>query len=209
MVFNHTEQMNAFFSSFTSLPLKTALAMDLRRFHLSEKKDGVTAEMELFGARFVGEQMRNGDFWAIDVKRIGQQDVCMLSKRERWQAMQEFSERGLLIVPSGFANSFAEAIASNPAIEGFCGQAWDAPFGNDIFKVKRVETFDVTVTGKVQSAMEISFEGQPAGKCALFGSNWEAVSIGDTVEIVAYRRNQSGKFREPRFLRIRTDKISL
>jgi ATP-dependent DNA ligase len=207
MVFNSTEQMTAIFPSFTSLTLKTVLAMDLRHFHLSEKKDGVTAEKELFGARFVGEQMRNGDFWAIDVKRIGGQDVCQLPKRERWQAMQEFSERGLLIVPSGFANEFAEAVAADSAIEGFVGQSWDAPFGYDIFKVKRVKTFAVTVTGKLRGSIAIGYEGHDAGKCALAGRNLELVRVGDVVEIAAMRRNASGKFREPRFIRVRYDKF--
>ena len=174
------------------------MTLDLRGFHLSVKKDGRTAEREMFGAVFVGEQMKSGHFWAIDVKRIGEQNVCKLTKRERWKAMQEFSERGLLIVPSGFSNEFAEAVAADSSIEGFCGQAWDAPFGYDIFKWKRQQTFDVRVTEKLRGAIAISYEGQDAGKCALAGRNLDLVRVGDCVEIAAQCRNASGKFREAR-----------
>jgi hypothetical protein len=178
--------------SFQSLPLAEVLKMDLRGYQITQKLDGRTAA---FG-NIVGEKMRDGSFFAFDIRED-------LPLRERAALLGRV---GCLRVPCGHGREFVEAVFANPEAEGVCLKPWDSGFCEGWIKCKRVETFDVTVTGKVQSAMEIAFEGQPAGKCALFGSNWEAVSIGDVVEIAAYRRNVSGKFREPRFIRLHPSK---
>lgn len=195
------------FPSFTSLSLKDVFKLDLRGFHLSVKKDGVTAEREMFGALFVGELMPNNDFWAIDIKRIGTQEISKWSKYNRWTALSAFEPRGLKIVPSGFGKEFCESVAADKTIEGFVGANWQAPFGYDIFKWKHQETFDVRVIEKLQGAVAISFENQDAGKVALSGLNYDLVKVGDVIEISAMKRNVSGKFREPKFLKVRHDKI--
>ena len=69
-----------------------------------------------------------------------------------------------------------------------------------------MQTFDVRVTGKARRALEICFEGQSAGKVALDGARYDLVQIGDMIEISAMKRTASGKFREPRFVRVRPDK---
>ncbi len=83
---------------------------------------------------------------------------------------------------------------------------WDTSFATDWAKCKRVETADCVVTGKLRGAIEIAFEGQAAGKCAVSGRNYDLVQIGNIVEIYAFRRNVSGKFREARFVRIHPSK---
>jgi ATP-dependent DNA ligase len=112
---------------------------------------------------------------------------------------------GFRLVKQGRGAEFIEAILANGG-EGVVAKPFSAPFGMDWFKVKRVETFDVTVTAKLRGAIAIAYEGQDAGKCPLAGRNLEFVRVGDVVEIAAYKRYASGKFREPRFVRFREDK---
>jgi hypothetical protein len=186
--------------------LADALRFDWRGWHLSEKKDGVWTVRQFDGSLVTGEKMRDGRFYAFDIANHEGQDVRQCAWLDRREALIDCAARhGFPLVKQGHGAEFIEAVLRDGG-EGCVAKLFCAPFGVDWFKIKRVEAFDVTVTGNVTSAMEIAFEGQPAGKCALFGSNWESVQIGDVVEIVAYRRNVSGKFREPRFLRIRTDK---
>lgn len=173
--------------SFASLPLADVLTMDLRGYQITQKLDGRTAT---FG-NVVGELMRDGSFHAFDIRA----DMPLIQRHALIQSV------GCPLVPCGHGREFVEAIFANPANEGVVLKPWDSGFGEGWIKCKRVETFDVTVTGKTASAIEIAYEGQPAGKCALFGENWLSVQIGDIVEIAAYRRNASGKFREPRFIR--------
>ena len=93
--------------------------------------------------------------------------------------------------------------------EGVVAKPIAARFGRDWLKIKRVETYDVRITAKLQNAVAIEFENQAAGKCPIYGANHEAARIGGIIEIAAMRRNASGKFREPRFLKFRSDKIRL
>ena len=199
-------KMNALLPSFSSLTLPQVLAMDLRGFHLSRKMDGRTAQREMLNAVFVGEQMANGDFWAFDLKQIGTHNISGWSKQRRWTMLCSFRDR-VKIVPHGTGAEFVEAVFADPTAEGIVGADWQSPFGYDIFKCKRVETFDVRVTEKLRGAIAIEYENQSAGKVALSGQNYELVQPGMVVEIAAANRNASGKFREPRFIRIRYDKV--
>lgn len=195
---------------YSSMTVADALAFNWRGcWHLSEKKDGVWTVRQFNGSTVTGETMKGGEFYGFDIVTADGQDVRRCAWLDRSQALIDCAARhGFPLVKQGHGAEFIEAILRDGG-EGCVAKRFDAPFGLDWFKCKRVETFDVLVTGKVQSAIEIAFENQPAGKCALFGSNWESVQIGDVVEIAAYRRNASGKFREPRFLRIRRDKMEV
>lgn len=76
-------------------------------------------------------------------------------------------------------------------------------------KIKRSETFDCTVIAKHESKQSIalSLNGEPCGWCPCF-TGFNRVKIGDVVEIEAMRRNPSGRFREPRIIRSRKDKVT-
>ena len=203
--------MNISRPHYHSTSLADALAFNWRGcdWHLSEKMDGVWTVRDFDGSLVTGETMASGEFYGFDIVTHGGEDVRRRSWFDRSAALIDCAARhGFALVKSGTGAEFIEAIIRDGG-EGCVAKPFGAPFGLDWFKIKRIETFDVTVTGKVQSAIEIAYEGQPAGKCALFGSNWESVQIGDIVEIAAYRRNASGKFREPRFLRVRTDKAPI
>ena len=73
--------------------------------------------------------------------------------------------------------------------------------------MKGFSTFDCRIEAKLRNAVLLSLDGEPAGKCPLRGANYEAAAVGDIIEVKAYQRNQSGAFREPRFVRFRADKM--
>ena len=191
--------------------LADALAFDWRGWHLSEKYDGVWRVNRFANCVVTGEAMRDGRFFAFDIPVAFGQDVRRLSWTEREQALTElFSQLNPKLnwhrCATGSGAEFIEAVLANGG-EGIVAKPFDAKFGEDWFKVKRVQTFDVTVTAKLRGAIAIAYEGQDAGKCPLSGAKWNAAQIGDVIEIEAYRRNASGKFREPRFIRFREDKM--
>ena len=84
------------------------------------------------------------------------------------------------IVPHGTGAEFVEAVFADPTAEGIVGADWQSPFGYDIFKCKRVETFDVRVTEKLRGAIAIEYENQSAGKVALSGQSRTQVIVRQT-----------------------------
>ncbi len=198
-VITNFSSSRAILPSFTSLPLKTVLAMDLRNYQITQKMDGRTAVKELDGFKFIGEQMSDGSFYAFDI------DLDM-GLRARWTVMQAFVGHGIQLVPCGHGAEFVEAVFANPKAEGIVLKNWDSAVGYDWAKCKKMETFDVRVTEKLRGAVAIEFENQSSGKVALSGPNYDAVKVGQVIEISAMKRNVSGKFREPRFVRIHPGK---
>jgi len=189
--------------------LQAALAFNWRGcdWHLSEKMDGVWTVCDFDGSLVTGETMRDGSFYGFDIAFIAGEDVRRRSWFDRSEALIDCSARyGFRLVKQGSGAEFIEAVLAAGG-EGIVAKPFAAPFGVDWFKVKRVETFDVTVTAKLRGAIAIAYEGQDAGKCPLAGQNLEFVRVGDVVEIAAYKRYASGKFREPRFVRFRHDKL--
>lgn len=189
------------------LDLADALKFDFRGWHLSQKMDGVWRPREIGRSIVIGEAMRDGRFFAFDCPVAYGEDVRRMAWTERRDAMRQIArEAGVNTAPEGHGAEFLEAVLANGG-EGVVAKPFDSPLGFNWFKVKRRETFDVTVTAKLRGAIAIGYEGQDAGKCALAGRNLELVRVGDVVEITAYRRNvHSGKFREARFVRVRPDK---
>ena len=191
--------MNAILPSMTSLTLNQVMSMDLRGYQLTQKLDGVTDEIDFEGLNVVGERMPDGGFFAFDVR-------LELPLVARWNALGELSKRGLSLVPSGHGKEFIEALWQNADAEGIVLKNWQSGFGYDWAKCKKQETFDVRVVSKLQGAVAIEYQNQDAGKCAVSGLNYDLIQVGSIIEISAMKRNVSGKFREPRFLRIRFDK---
>ena len=190
--------------------LRDALQYHWRGYHLSEKMDGVFAVREFSNSTVLGEAMRDGRFFPFDVSRAFGQDVSRLAWRERQAALDQiFSVLNPKLnwhrCATGAGAEFIETILACGG-EGGVAKPFDAPLGRDWFKVKRSETFDCRVEAKLKDAVLLSLDGSPAGKCALFAENYRAVNVGDVIEIEAFRRYTSGKFREPRFLRVRPDK---
>jgi hypothetical protein len=193
------------------LTLADALKFDFRGWHASQKMDGVWQQREFSNSILLGEKMRGGSFYVFDVPIAFGADVRQRAWIERREALREIARSfpaGMNIAPEGHGAEFLEAVLRGEG-EGIVAKPFSSAFGVNWFKVKRRETFDVTVTAKLRGAIAISYEGQDAGKCALAGLNFDLVNVGDTVEIVAYCRNASGKFRDARFVRPRPDKSSI
>lgn len=93
--------------------------------------------------------------------------------------------------------------------DGCVAKPLDAPFGTGLIKIKLIETYDVTVTDTSggQLSVAIGYEGNPAGRVTVRNlAVRDRLRVGDIIEIGGTRL-PSGKFREPRFLRTRPDKI--
>lgn len=190
-----------------STDLAAALRHDWRGWHLSQKMDGVFSVRTFGDSTLTGETMPDKSFHAFDIVTAYGEDVRRRQWRERREAMLQIArEAGVATVAEGHGSEFLEALLRDGA-EGAVAKSFDGYFACGWHKIKRVETFDVTVTDKLRGAIAISYEGQDSGKCALSGWKLDAVRVGDVVEIAAMRRNVSGKFREPRFIRVRYDKI--
>ena len=188
--------------------LKDALKFNWRGcdWHLSEKMDGVWTVRDFDGSRVTGETMSDGRFFAFDILTADNQDVRQCAWFDRRTALIDCAARyGFRLVKQGIGAEFIEAVLRDGG-EGIVAKSFNAPFGVDWFRVKRSETFDCRIEAKLRGAVLLSLNGEPAGKCPLRGANFEAAQVGDIIEVRAYRRNVSGAFREPVFLRFRADK---
>lgn len=173
-----------------------------------EKKDGRFELLNWQGSVLAGERMRDGFFWAFDVA-ICQGDDCrrspLIERREALCSLAStFSER-MAIVPRGTGGEFLEAVLARGG-EGVVFKHPQGYWGVGQWKAKRIETFDVRVTEKLCNAVSVAFENQAAGRVPVMGRAFDSVRVGDVIEISAYCRTTAGKFREPRFVRLRTDK---
>lgn len=172
-------------------------------FRFEEKLDGCWHVIEAEGNTIVGEQMRDGRFFAFDIVRLAGVDVRQWSLRERLKVLDGFN---LLRPAHGNGGEFLASVLARGG-EGVVIKNLEAPFGVGWIKCKRTETFDCVVMEKDswRGSIHLMLDGEDCGWCParrLFNE----VAVGDVVEVAALRRNASGKLREPRLLRLRTDK---
>lgn len=191
--------------------LKAALAWHWRGWHLSEKMDGVFALRQFAGCTVTGESMRDGRFFAFDIPVAFGQDVRRLPWTERSAALDELFSRlnpklNWHRCAAGAGAEFIEAVLANGG-EGIVAKPMAAPFGVAWLKVKRKENFDCTVIeiNIARGSIRLALDGQDCGWCSARAA-FDQIRVGDVVEIIAYGRHASGKFREARFKRIRADK---
>jgi hypothetical protein len=171
-----------------------------------EKMDGVFAIREWRGSTIAGEQMRDGLFYAFDVA-IVQGDDCRRSPYyDRLDALRSLAsgfDSSMRLVAQGNGGEFLEAVLERGG-EGVVFKHREGYWGVGQYKAKRIETFDVRVTELRRNAVAVEYEGAAAGCVPMMKDC--GVVVGDVVEISAYCRTAAGKFREPRFLRVRRDK---
>ena len=204
---------------YSVLPLKAALGFNFRGWHLSEKMDGVYAVRQFNGCIVTGESMRDGRFFAWDIPIAFGEDIQGRAWREREQALTQLFARlnpklNWFRCATGSGFEFCEAVLANGG-EGVVCKKWDSPFGVDWVKCKRQETHDCIVTEKHPSKLSIhvSENGIDRGWCPVLGGDYfkgyavDKINIGDIVEIECYGITVKDKFREPRYLRMREDKI--
>lgn len=192
---------------YDSIPLKDGLKLSGRGQLWMEKKDGVWANKVTAFGIIIGEQMKDGDFWAFDCVQFGDDYLWGEPFQYRFYKLQQFAPLGLKIVPSGFGPEFLEAVLARGG-EGVVIADLDAPYGTGLTKCKRFETHDLIITEKhaYKSSIHLgSAAGEDFGWCPCKAA-FDSVRVGDVVEIEAFGRYASGKLREPRFIRLRPDK---
>lgn len=168
--------------------------------------DGVWSVKEFGGSTVTGETMPDGTFYGFDIVNHDSQDLRFSGWNDRRAALIDCAARnGFQVSESGTGAAFIKAVLANGG-EGVVAKPVNSKFGVGWIKVKRVETFDVTITAKLTNAVAVELDGVPSGKCPLKGAEFDAAEIGDIIEIAAFSRLDSGKFREPRFIRFRHDK---
>jgi ATP-dependent DNA ligase len=193
--------------------LKSALGFDWRGWHISRKIDGCWRQREIADSLIIGEAMRDGHFFAFDCPVAYGEDVRRRSWTERREALLEIARTfpaGMSIAPEGHGAEFIEAVLRDGG-EGVVAKPFAAHFGFDWVKVKRVETHDCTVIEihPFKHSVHLSENGIDRGWCPCPGKSFDLVKAGDVVEVTAYGRHASGKFREARFVRVRYDKAVL
>lgn len=171
-----------------------------------EKMDGVWSVRETPGQTIVGEQMRDGRFYAFDVVEFAGQDVRARTLAERLTILDGELAGQFLRPASGNGGAFLADVLARGG-EGVVAKRLDMAFGARWAKVKRVESFDLVVTDKACPSIRLATtEGEDRGWCAARGE-FDRIKIGQIVEIAAFSLTAAGKLREPSFLRIRHDKM--
>jgi ATP-dependent DNA ligase len=196
---------------YTVTSLKAAQAWHWCGWHLSEKMDGVFALREFAGCVVTGEAMRDGRFFAFDILVAFGQDVRRQPWTQRSAALDELFSRlnpklNWHRCATGVGAEFVEAVLASGG-EGVVCKPWAAPFGVAWRKIKRQETFDCVVVERdiARGSIRLELDRQDCGWCPARAA-FDLIRVGDVVEVAAYGRHASGKFREARFKRIRLDK---
>ena len=201
--------------------LKAALTFNFHGWHLSEKADGICVRREFAGCSVWGDSMRDGRLMVWDIDRAFGQDVRRLPWIEREAALRElFSRLNQKLnwhrCATGNGAEFIEAVIADGG-EGCVAKPLGGRFGESWFKIKRSETHDCVVVEKHTSklSIHISEGGVDRGWCAVLGGSYfggfaiEKIHVGDTVEIECFGVTVKDKFREPRFVRVRLDKMKV
>ena len=192
-----------------SLPVADALRADWRGWHLSQKMDGIFAVHELNGCTVMGEQMKDGSFHPFDIVTAFNQDVRRCSWNERSAALNQIMDVAPVHwhrIPTGHGAEFIEAVLAKGG-EGIVAKAFDSPLGAIWTKCKRLETYDCTIAelNPYKASVRVELEGQNCGWVPVH-LHFDALRPGMVIEVRAACRHASGKLREARFIRIRTDK---
>ena len=172
----------------------------------------------LAGCTLDGELV-GGTYYAFDLLEANGQDLRRQPLRERKAtllALQPLFPDWIRPIPTArpgqSGSEYLQAVLRAGG-EGCVAKQLSAPYGCQWFKAKRLETFDVVVIGPATLTRSVSI-GQysdgalvDCGKVSVFNpGTLESLRPGDVLEIAAECRTAKGKFRSPRFLKLRTDK---
>lgn len=146
-----------------------------------------------------GELMPDGSYWAFDLLAVGKAD---------WRHIDQLHRRSYLERIKGDLPEFVRVLPCYVSLselgefgEGVVVKDLQAKYGRGWWKAKRVETDDVLVVSvdyEKQSA-EVYGGGRVTGIPA-------TVRAGDCIEVEFFKRFESGKLRNGRFVRVRDDK---
>ena len=190
---------------YQSVPLETGLRWtSSSEIQFTEKLDGIRRELGIGQSVIVGELMRDERFFAFDLPIYNGADIRLMPRRERLAILDTFH----LLRPDSSVNGgeLLQRVLARGG-EGICAAHWQSSFYDTIWRCKRVETHDCIVTEKsARQSVRLSENGIDRGWCPAFGGKADRLNIGDIVEVQCYSITAKDKFREPRLIRIRTDK---
>lgn len=209
-------------------PLESSAAWSGERFIITRKYDGETAVVQCEGRTLICERMkpRSGQFLTSTDRALlaGGEFLAVFDIEstapagERWTGLAAFfAGQGVKTLPDGRRLVLAESGSTGGYVhrvldaggEGVCAKEIDAPFWAPFYAVKRIESHDLKIIGLDDRASSIelaTLDGEPRGKCAA-RAVFEGLNLGDIVEVAAMGLTANGKLREPRFIRIRRDKM--
>lgn len=180
-----------------------------------QKLDGRWHEVML-GSHLVVGELVGPTFWPFDIVLYDARDVRQMPLGERLAMLDSLTwPETWRRVPSGSGGEFLEAVLASGG-EGVVAKHVQSRFGQNWIKCKRVETHDCIVAEIHPEKMSVRLSQLDGGRTLDCG--WVPVlsdrvlaglTVGAVVEVACHSRHASGKFREPRFVRVRTDKAAL
>ena len=147
---------------------------------------------QLFGVVFDGELMPDGRYIIFDVLHLGNVNQAT---RKAWLFTVGSLPSGITVIRSH--TTFAGV---GDFVEGVVVKDLRAKYGHGWWKAKRVETDDLEVVSvDHETGTAVVGVGKVSGVPA-------SVRVGDCIEVEFFKRFDSGKLRNGRFVRLRDDK---
>lgn len=193
--------------SFLSMPLADGLKWSGvgNKWAFQEKLDGRWHLREIGRSLVAGELMRGGNFHGFDIPVVSGQDISREPLHFRLAVLADFirTHPEVLPVASGLGGEFLEAVLARGG-EGVVAKHLESRYGEPEawVKCKRYETHDVVVTELHPFKRSIRLGEWGWCSCIQFPQ----IKVGEVVEIACHSITAKGHFREPRLIRIRTDK---
>lgn len=163
-----------------------------------EKMDGVWADAVSGASILVGEQMKDGSFYAFDIPVFNGYDIRDKPLCQRLAILDTFDVLRPEMSYHG-GQLLSQVIARGG--EGIVRKNLNGSYGFDWTKCKRIETFycEVTKMGSTQSVeIKDCRTGQKRGNVSLKGGKCDRVRIGSIVKIEGFGLTEKGFIREPR-----------
>jgi len=188
------------------------LAGRARRYALPGELPPALARVTLDG------ELCRRTYYAFDMLEAGGDDLRPLPLRERKRrlaALAPLFPAWLRLIPTAPPGmSGGEYLLATLAAggEGVCAKHLAGRYGQGWLKTKVRPSFDVVATGKAADRQSVAIaqyaDGElvPCGNVAVPARAFASIRPGSVVEITAQGRTRGGRFREPAFLRLRTDK---
>lgn len=180
----------------------------------SQKFDGRWAVMHIGQSTIVGELMADGKFMAFDIVECMSADLQSFPLHQRLDVLDEFwlDHKNDFELVEHFTGDHREFLTQMIADgkEGIVLKSLNAPFGSPWVKVKNVQTWDVLVVGKeapYNLVVELCAEDGKKHTCRCPArKEFDRINLLDIVEIAGFGLTEKS-IREPRFVRVRHDKM--
>jgi bifunctional non-homologous end joining protein LigD len=152
-------------------------------------------------------------YFAFDVIEADGEDLRRQPLRERKAALlalQPLFPDWLQLIPTArpgqSGGEYLQGVLRDGG-EGCVVKNLNAPYGCGWYKAKRLETFDALVAelDHARGSIRLTLAGGDCGWLPCRAA-FDRIRLGDVVEVAAVGRHASGKLREARFIKVRTDK---